>query len=140
MTFSQKLKTAMENLNLRQVDVANLTGKGKNAISQYIAGKNIPKEKTRKEMAAALGLNENYFETDIPIVKVLKNDYVIAQISVENAASVMRLSVETMRKGLQQRVFCWGYAIKVSSKWRYFINAKRFAEVEGVEVPADMIF
>ena len=40
MTFSQKLKTAMENLNLRQVDVANLTGKGKNAISQYIAGKN----------------------------------------------------------------------------------------------------
>ena len=77
MTFSQKLKTAMENLNLRQVDVANLTGKGKNAISQYIAGKNIPPEKTRKEMAAALGLNENYFETDIPIVKVLKNDYVI---------------------------------------------------------------
>ena len=50
MTFSQKLKTAMENLNLRQVDVANLTGKGKNAISQYIAGKNIPPEKTRKEI------------------------------------------------------------------------------------------
>lgn len=31
-------------------------------------------------------------------------------------------------------VFPWGYAIKTSAnRWTYFINAKRFAEIEGIE-------
>lgn len=36
-------------------------------------------------------------------------------------------------KGLQQGVFPWGYAVHTSdNRWSYFINAKRFAEVEGI--------
>lgn len=32
-------------------------------------------------------------------------------------------------------VFPWGYAIHTSdNRWVYFINAKRFAEIEGVKV------
>ena len=44
-----------------------------------------------------------------------------------------RLNAETVRKGLQQGVFPWGYAVHTSdNRWSYFINAKRFAEVEGI--------
>lgn len=36
-------------------------------------------------------------------------------------------------KGLQQGVFPWGYAVHTSgNRWAYFINAKRFAETEGI--------
>ena len=42
---------------------------------------------------------------------------------------------ETVRKGLRQGVFPWGYAIKTSENhWVYFINAKKFAEIEGIAV------
>lgn len=32
--------------------------------------------------------------------------------------------------GLQQGIFPWGYAVKMSSKWTYFINAVKFYESE----------
>lgn len=139
MAFAKKLQYVMDDLNLKQVDVVNLTGKSKSTISQYIAGKVLPPEKVQKEIAVALNLPEDYFVENV--VKVLKSDrFVIPQISAGDVAKLMRLDVVTVQKGLQQKIFEWGYAIKTSSKWRYFINAKRFAEVEQIELPTDVIF
>lgn len=42
---------------------------------------------------------------------------------------------EADRKGLKQGIFPWGYAIHTSENhWVYFINANRFAEIEGVKL------
>ena len=47
---------------------------------------------------------------------------------------MMGINHQTVRKGLQQGVFPWGYGIKTSDHWVYFINAKRFSEIEGINV------
>ena len=53
----------------------------------------------------------------------------------EEAAVIMGIDKGTIRQGLQQGVFPWGYAVKTSqNRWTYFINAKRFAEIEGVAI------
>lgn len=42
MLFSEKLKQAMQDLHLNQIQVVGLTGKSKGSISQYISGKQVP--------------------------------------------------------------------------------------------------
>ena len=49
------------------------------------------------------------------------------------AANMLGMNHNTVRKGLQQGVFPWGYGIRTSeNRWVYFIYAKRFAEIEGI--------
>ena len=57
----------------------------------------------------------------------------IKRMLPEEAAVFLGMDKGTVRKGLQQGIFPWGYAIKTSeNRWSYFINAKRFAEIEGI--------
>ena len=39
MTFSEKLKQAMQELHLNQRQVCGMTGKSKGSVSQYLSGK-----------------------------------------------------------------------------------------------------
>ena len=136
MNFSEMLKKVMQDLNINQKQLSGLTGIGKSSISQYLSGKNIPTEERQKDIAVSLGLPENYFIQEIPdIVSYIKSrKHRIPSILVEDAAWMLGMSSETVRKGLIQGEFGWGYAIKTSAnRWTYFINAKRFAEIEGIE-------
>ena len=57
------------------------------------------------------------------------------RIRPEDVAKVMGASPWFIRRGLQQGRFPWGYAIHTSENhWVYFINAKKFAEIEGIAV------
>lgn len=52
-----------------------------------------------------------------------------------NAAKLLGMNHNSVRMGLQQGVFPWGYAVHTSeNRWTYFINAKRFAEIEGIDL------
>lgn len=42
--FEKRLKKAMQDLNLKQSQVAGMTGKSKGSISQYLSGKQVPSE------------------------------------------------------------------------------------------------
>ena len=135
MKFSEKLKQAMQHLNINQVQVVGLTGKSKGSVSMYLSGKTVPSEKTQSDIAVALGLNPDYFEDeDAFAITIPKNaEGAVRRMLPEEAAAFLGIDKETVRKGLQQGVFPWGYAIKTSeNRWTYFINARRFAEVEGV--------
>ncbi len=139
MAFSEKLKQAMQELHLNQVQVCGMTGKSKGSISQYLSGKQIPSETVQAAIAVALGLEENYFSKSDEKVVVLPTkevrNGVIPQLAVEKAAKLLQMNHNTVRKGLQQGVFPWGYGIHTSeNRWVYFINAKRFAEIEGVVI------
>ncbi len=139
MTFSEKLKQAMQELRLNQRQVCGLTGKSKGSVSQYLSGKQIPSEDVQRDIAVSLGLESDYFsksdETAIVLpVKEVRNG-VIKKLDVEVAAKLLQMNHNTVRKGLQQGIFPWGYAIHTSeNRWVYFINAKRFAEIEGIAV------
>lgn len=139
MRFAQKLRNAMQELGLNQAQVCGLTGKSKGSISQYLSSKQVPSEKVQGEIATALGLASDYFMKSDEKVCVLPaldvRDKVIPKLEVEKAAELLQISHITVRKGLQQGVFPWGYAIHTSEhRWVYFINAKRFAEIEGIAV------
>ena len=57
----------------------------------------------------------------------------IQTLTIHEVAKLMHKHTNTIALGLQQGVFPWGYAIHTSEhRWSYFINAKRFAEIEGV--------
>ena len=139
MTFSEKLKKAMQELHLNQRQVCGMTGKSKGSVSQYLSGKQIPSEDVQCAIAVALGLESDYFTKPDEKVVVLPQKEVkqgvIQKLDVNGAAKLLQMNHNTVRKGLQQGVFPWGYGIHTSEdRWVYFINAKRFAEIEGVTV------
>lgn len=136
MTFNEKLKQAMQELHLNQRQVCGMTGKSKGSVSQYLSGKQIPSEDVQAAIAVALGLEENYFskkeETIVALPTTELRNGVIQRLDVEKAAKLLGMNHNTVRKGLQQGVFPWGYGIHTSeNRWVYFINARRFAEIEG---------
>lgn len=57
----------------------------------------------------------------------------IAQMTVKEAAQAMGKTEQFIRIGLQQNRFPWGYAVKMNGEHSYFINKKKFQEVEGYE-------
>lgn len=136
MTFSKKLQKAMQELNLNQKQVCGLIRKSKGSVSQYLSGKQVPSRKAQSDIAVALGLSPNYFEEEQVPSSEPKEPIIVGRIKKllpEEAAIYLGLSKDTIRRGLQQGVFPWGYAIKTSeNRWTYFINANRFAEIEGL--------
>lgn len=135
--FNKKLKKVMQDLGLSQSQLSNMTGIGKSSISQYISGKNVPTEARQRGIAAALGLAEDYFTSDEEIVAPFsfRNGGTIPRLTVTDTAKIMGMSKPSVAKGLQEGIFPWGYAVKGrGEKFVYFINAKRFAEIEGVTI------
>lgn len=46
----------------------------------------------------------------------------------------MNVSEQFIRIGLQKGVFPWGYAVKMSTRWTYFISPQKFMEYTGIKV------
>lgn len=140
MTFAEELKKAMQDLNLNQRQVVTLTGKSKASVSQYLSGKQTPSEDVQSSIAVSLGLASDYFtsvdQEELPVMLPIEvKAGTIPKLDVTKAAKMMGMNHNTVRKGLQQGVFPWGYAVHTSgNRWAYFINAKRFAETEGISL------
>lgn len=118
MTFAEKLKSLIKELDLTQSKLSDLTGIGKSSISQYLSGKNKPSESRKKEIARALGVQEDgCFNLPVPM-----------------AAKLMGKSKEWIMQGLRDGVFPWGYAVKLTN-WSYFISSVKFTEYTGIEIP-----
>ena len=133
MTFAEKLKKAMKELDINQAQVARLIGKSKGSVSQYIAGTQVPPENVQRDIAVSLGLSPDYFEGS-RTTKSKVSEHKIPKMLPEEAAAIMGVSAATVRHALQQQVFPWGYAIKTAeNRWTYFINAKRFYEIEALD-------
>lgn len=56
------------------------------------------------------------------------------RLSVKQVAQLMGTSQQFIRIGLQRGVFPWGYAVKMSSIWTYFISSHKFYEHTGIKV------
>lgn len=100
-----------------------------------------PAEEKQREIAMALGLKADFFKEDRisrRLEEMLAARGKIDDLKVEVAAGLMGMTRATLENGLKQGIFKWGYAIRMSEdgqrQWRYFINAKRFAEEERIEI------
>lgn len=117
---ASEMHERMTELGITAQELSEMTGIGKSSISQYLSGKITPPPKRMQLICEALKVEE---------------DEKISQLSVIEVSKLLRMNQQTVRLGLQQGVFPWGYAIKTSeSRWVYFINRKRFEEVEGCSV------
>ena len=56
------------------------------------------------------------------------------RLSVCEAAALLNCSAQVLRKGLQQGVLKFGFAIKASDNWTYIITKQKFEEVTGIKV------
>ena len=54
-------------------------------------------------------------------------------ISIRDAAEVLGKSEQFIRIGLQRGVLPFGSAVKMSSRWTYYVSPQRFREYVGSE-------
>lgn len=54
-------------------------------------------------------------------------------ISVKEAAELMGKSQQFVRIGLQRGLLPFGTAVKMSTKWTYYISPKKFIEYVGIK-------
>lgn len=132
MSFAEKLKKLMFELNISQAQVSKLTGIGKSSISQYLSGKNEPSKNRKREIALALGVDGEYFN-QFETKTIIQSDSV-TNVPVSVVAALMGKSKEWVMQGLRDGVFPWGYAVKLT-KWSYYISSVKFTEYTGIKIP-----
>lgn len=60
------------------------------------------------------------------------------RLSVKKAAELMGASELFVRRGLQQGLFPWGYAVKTSSRYTYWISLSEFIERTGINITGEI--
>ena len=55
-------------------------------------------------------------------------------LTVAEAAKLMGVTDQFIRIGLQQNALPFGYAVKMSGKFTYFISLPKFEEYTGIKV------
>ena len=105
MKIAEKLKKAMQELNLNQRQVVTRTGKSKGSVSQYLSGKQIPSEDVQSAIATSLGLASDYFtgmDQELQVMPQLEvKAGTIPKLDVAKAAKMMGMNHNTVRKGLE---------------------------------------
>ena len=127
--FNKSLKQAMSDAGMNLTALSAATGIGKSSISQYLSGKNEPPAKKKAVIAQALGLPPDYFNTAL-----IPNERTSGRFTPEQAAKLMGKRASFVRQGLQDGIFPWGYAVKTSSRWSYYISPAKFTEYTGISV------
>jgi DNA-binding XRE family transcriptional regulator len=131
--FADNMKKQMAVHGITQSELAKMTGIGRSSISQYLSGKNEPTDERKNVIAEAIGCRVVDLDATETTSFSVDTDTKMKRLSVDQAAKLLGMNHETVRKGLRQGVFPWGYAIHTSEgRWSYFINAKKFAEIEGL--------
>ncbi len=136
MTFAQKLRSLMDERGLTQAKLSDLTGIGRPSISQYLSGRNEPAAARKKQIACALGAPEDYFGVFEDLREIQQDE--VVNVPVVIVAKLMGKSKDWVMQGLQDGVFPWGYAVKMS-KWSYFISSVKFTEYTGIPVPLKVL-
>lgn len=134
MNFKDALFSLMCELNLNQRQVCGMTGCSKASVSQYLSGKNVPSEQKQREIAESLGVDPEYFKecAEPDKTKIIQKG-TMKKMLPEVCAKILGVGKETVRLGLQQGVFPWGYAVQTSpGRWTYIINEQRFIDIEGI--------
>ena len=133
MSFAKNLKSVMDEKNINQTDLSNLTGIGKPSLSQYLSGKNIPHRRRIFEIATALGVTTVRLTVAMQIEDCEQPEIISNQrISIQEAARRLGKSQQFIRISLQNGVAPFGFATKgTGSTYDYHISPKLLNEYIG---------
>ena len=88
---AQRLKEAMNEANLRQIDIVNKTGINKGALSSYLSGKYLPKVDNLEKLSNILNVNKLWLlgynvpktgSYDESKIKIKKDEYIIIPYNI----------------------------------------------------------
>jgi transcriptional regulator with XRE-family HTH domain len=127
--FAKKLSQTMMERKMTLTELAVKTGISKSSLSMYMNGDNIPRDEYLTRLAKALEVDEDWLTEEQEEKKNLFN------LKVEDAARLMGRSGQYVRIGLQRGILPFGTAIKMGSKWTYYISPHRFREYTGITPP-----
>ena len=130
MTFAKRLKQAMDERQMTQAELADRIGKGRSSVSQYLSGKNIPKDDVQKRIAEVLECTVDFLNSEISTedhseISSTKN------VSVSECAKLLGKSEQFVRIALQTGVAPFGFAVKNKTTFSYHISPKKLAEYMG---------
>ena len=132
-TFAQRLKYAMEQADLKQSTLSELTGISKPSINQYRSGKNTPGPERVKALADAIGVTFDFL-MGYGAAPVKDAQPPVKKISVKEAARCMGKSDQFVRIGLQRGLLPFGNAVPGTGNiLNYYINPAKFREYVGAE-------
>ena len=130
--FPKNLKSVMDDRNMTQTQLSALTGVSKSGISQYLAGKVVPKANVIQKLADALETSVDFLMGDNPVMDTDANGEPMKKVTVEAAAKALGKSEQFIRVSLQRATAPFGFAVHMpSGKWSYHISPKKFAEYIG---------
>lgn len=128
MSFASNLKNKMNELEIKPVELARAINKNKSSISQYLSGKNIPKQDVKESIAKALRCTVEDLEKE---VEQDLNINTCNNVPIWKAAMLLHKSEEFVRVSLQMGTAPFGFAAKKKSKWSYHISPKKLKEYIG---------
>ena len=120
--FAENLKSVMLDKGMSQQELAARIGKGKSSISQYLSGKNIPKEDVQRKIAEVLDCTVEFLNQGQADLNESKN------ISVAECARILGKSEQFVRIALQSGVAPFGFAVKNKTVYSYHISPKKLNE------------
>lgn len=132
-TFPSRLKSAMARKGITQKSLAEQIGAPKSAISQYLAGKNVPSPDRMKKIADVTEVSVAFLlGAAEPPKDVIRTS--VTRITVSQAAKCLRKHVSFVRDGLRLGILPFGYAVPGSNgRMSYYISPARFREEVGPE-------
>ena len=142
--FSEHLKKIMQARGFTASELANITGISNASLSQYLAGKNVPRKEKLEILADAAkydvactssGVDRKGTTASPNQPEAVASVKLENNISVTAAAKLMGVSPQFIRIGLQKKMLPFGYAVKFEKAYRYFISAKQFTQHTGIEIP-----
>ena len=133
MNFAKNLKSVMDEQNINQTDLSNLTGIGKSSLSQYLSGKNVPHKQRILEIATALGVTTQRLTAKLRSETCEPPEIITNQkVSIQEAARRLGKSQQFIRLSLQNGAAPFGFATKGSgSTYDYHISPKLLNEYIG---------
>ena len=124
MNFKQHLKKILESLDRKTF--CSMTDVPQSSLSIWLNSEVEPSETRKAQIAKSLGLEADYFGALVQRPSEPKTSFTPLE-----ASKLMGVGVQFIYNGLQQRVFPWGYAVNRDGNWSYWINRKKFYEIEG---------
>lgn len=135
--IGDKLKKILNEQKVSQKELSEKTGISANTISSYANNGCMPSDDKLAIIANALAVDVSAFISKEKTKKHNMNFKKInisvdnKNLSVTTVATLMGKSPDFVKKGLQDGVFPFGYAVKMQ-EWSYYISPIKFTEYTGI--------
>jgi plasmid maintenance system antidote protein VapI len=122
--FADNLKLLMAEKGMSQQELAARIGKGKSSVSQYLSGKNIPKQDVQQRIAEIFDCTVEFLNGGQHQIDLNES----RNISVAECAKLLGKSEQFVRVALQTGVAPFGFAVKNKTVYSYHISPKKLNE------------